>query len=278
MTQKAIHNHNVIHIKIGDTKKKRRSHRRKKTPKSLVAHAYNPISPLTNIQQQLPTNKPYYIETKTINPQLQDKPTSTDLRSFAPSQAHSVSLHDLIPPPTPSFARDLARNPHGNTDSTLSSQSMLSSSLSSSPNDDDNMSEISYGHTYPAAFPRQHHTPSQHAESHDNSFGPFTHFHSNAMHELHQEQKTSFHDHAEDVKTSRVRLPPNPKGLSVAQYQQELKNYNRRVYYNDVEIPRNRDRTGMQAEDRYAHNLRTEEKEAEERLKPKVSKSKSKKK
>ena len=87
-------NHNVINIKIDNTKKtKKRSKRRKRHNKLALQPQQQGYSSLTpnNLQQQLPTNRPYYMETNSINPQLQDIPKPTTQEAFKP------------PPPPPTL-------------------------------------------------------------------------------------------------------------------------------------------------------------------------------
>ena len=87
-------NHTVIHINTEHKKKKRRRKKRSHRPMPLIQYGYNPISPYTNLQQQLPmiTNKPYYIETNTINPQLmyKDEPKAVANEDFLPKQDTTI--------------------------------------------------------------------------------------------------------------------------------------------------------------------------------------------
>ena len=88
MTQKVIHNKNIINIKIGHTtKKKRRKSKHKKHRQPLMIHPYTNANPIT---QQLQTNKPYYVETSSIHPLMQDQ-----------SKSKSIDIKDLITAPEP---------------------------------------------------------------------------------------------------------------------------------------------------------------------------------
>ena len=101
MTQKVTHhnkNHNVINIKIGDVKKKRKRNKNKKRH-HLIQQAHLP--PFTSVipnpvSSQI--NRPYYIETGSIHPLMQE------------SKAKSVDvIKDLVQPPAlPSSSAPLA--------------------------------------------------------------------------------------------------------------------------------------------------------------------------
>ena len=94
-------NHNVINIKIDNTKKtKKRSKRRKRHNKLALQPQQQGYSSLTpnNLQQQLPTNRPYYMETNSINPQLQDIPKPTTQEAFKPPPPPLALGHDLHSP------------------------------------------------------------------------------------------------------------------------------------------------------------------------------------
>ena len=112
-------NHNVINIRIDNTKKtKKRKSKRTKHNHAVAPHftPYSSLTPYSNISQQLPvqqlTNKPYYMELNTINPQLQDIPKPTSPASFLP------------PPPPP------ALTDHSDNDDNHSELSSISHHLS----------------------------------------------------------------------------------------------------------------------------------------------------
>ena len=103
-------NHNVINIKIDNTKKtKKRKSKRTKRSHAITPNGA-PFSMSSNLLAQLPptpqlTNRPYYMETNTINPQLQDRPTNTSHDAFHP------------PPSPPALTNNLGDTPYHNRSS-----------------------------------------------------------------------------------------------------------------------------------------------------------------
>ena len=110
-------NHNVINIKIDNTKKTKKRKSKRKNRSHAITPNGAPFSMSSNLLTQLPptpqlTNRPYYMETNTINPQLQDRPTNTSLDAFHP------------PPPPPALTH------HSDNDDNVSQVSSISHRLS----------------------------------------------------------------------------------------------------------------------------------------------------
>ena len=104
MTQKKMHNsnHNVINIKIVHPKEKKNKRKRRRGHKAKRAIGPYVEGPsYSTIQSQLPvplTNKPYYIETNSLNPQLQNT-VLPQLQYDAPKPTTQQAFHPQPPPP-----------------------------------------------------------------------------------------------------------------------------------------------------------------------------------
>ena len=195
MTQKVIHNKNIINIKIGHTTKKKR--RRSKHKKHhLIQHPHLPsYSSVIPNPRSSETNRPYYVETGSIHPLMLDQ-----------NKGKSVEIKDLITAPEPPPALTA---PEPSTPST--------------PEHDHDIDE-EYKHNLHEEFKHlQAHLRNHFQEQYNEPYNEHPQFE--------DQSKETEHDGVTPEIEDNVRRAGHPRGKTQKSYEKELKNEKKRAEY-----------------------------------------------